>query len=97
MIDLSMYQNRCVEFLINGELIKVPEMTNKQYEKVLAYEAKEGASIQEQRELVLEMLNRNTSGKKFTDKDIAELPQGAVMRIYTECVMLPRKALIDPN
>lgn len=96
-IDLTAYANRTVDFLINGKLVKVPEMTHAQYKKVLEYEDGDDNSLDKQRELVLEMLNRNTSNVKFKDKDILDLPQGAVMRIYQELVLLPRKALTDPN
>ncbi|MEG2908119.1 MAG: hypothetical protein RR945_02770 [Erysipelotrichaceae bacterium] len=96
-IDLSAYTNRTVDFMINGKLVKVQEMTHRMYKEVIAYENGEEASLDTQRALVIKMLNNNSSGLKFCDKDIEDLPQGAVLRIYTELIKLPRKALNDPN
>lgn len=96
-IDLSAYANRTVDFLIDNKLIKVPEMSHKQYKKVVDYENNSDTTLDMQRALVLELLNTNTSGVKFSDKDILGMPQGAVNRLYTEMASLPRKALTDPN
>lgn len=96
-IDLSAYANRTVDFIINGDLIKCPELSYKDLKRINAYEANAKSTQEEEMEIILWLLNRNTSGKKFTRKDVEELPAGAVGRIYSENVLLTRKALTDPN
>lgn len=96
-IDLSAYANRTVDFLIDGKLIKCPELSYKDMKKVFEYEANENTTQEDELRIVMWLLNRNTSGKKFTEKDIYALPAGAITRIYQENVFLPRQALTDPN
>lgn len=96
-IDLSAYANRTVDFIINGDLIKCPELSYKDLKRINAYEANAKSTQEEEMEIILWLLNRNTSGKKYTRKDVEELPAGAVGRIYSENVLLTRKALTDPN
>lgn len=96
-IDLSAYANRTVDFIINGDLIKCPELSYKDLKRINAYEENAKSTQEEEMEIILWLLNRNTSGKKFTRKDVEELPAGAVGRIYSENVLLTRKALTDPN
>lgn len=96
-IDLSAYANRSVDFLINGQLIKCPELSYKDLRRINEYENKKDSTHDDELEIVTWLLNRNTSGKKFDDADVDALPAGAVARIYQEIVMLHRKALIDPN
>ena len=65
--------------------------------KINEYENNNKATHEDEAEIILWLLNRNTAGIKFIQKDIDELPSGAVTRIYRECVMLSRRALNDPN
>lgn len=96
-IDLSAYASRSVDFLINGALIKVPELSYRDMKKVGEYESSENSTQKDEIAITLWLLNRNTSAKKFNEKDIYDMPAGAVTRIYQECVLLSRKALVDPN
>ena len=88
-IDLSAYANRSVDFLINGQLIKCPELSYKDLRRINEYETKKDSTHDDELEIVTWLLNRNTSGKKFDDAVVDALPAGAVM--------LHRKALSDPN
>lgn len=99
MINLNDYENRTVEFKTGNKIVNVKEASNGLYERMINYESMENnkEAIKEQRKLVLEQLNRNKEGIKFTYKDIEELPQAAVIRIYQEVGMLTRKALQNPN
>lgn len=97
IIDLNEYANRCVEFKIGDKVIKCPELTYAGMKKINAYELNTKATVEDECEIILWLLNRNTSGVKFTQKDIDDLPSSAVTRLYKECVMLSRKALNDPN
>lgn len=96
-IDLSAYANRSVDFLINGALIKLPELSYKDLRRINEYEQKKDSTHDDELEIITWLLNRNTSGKKFKKADVEELPAGAVARIYQEVLMLHRKALTDPN
>lgn len=99
LIDLDKYINRTIEFKLNGELIKVQELTPSLFKKVSEYEMTEDPKMVylKQVELVTEMLNRNTSGKKFTTKDLEKLPQSAVNKIYISIVSFTKEPLNDPN
>ena len=99
LIDLDKYINRTIEFQLNGELIKVQELTPSMFKKVSSYEMTEDPEkvYEKQVELVTEMLNRNTSGKKFTTKDLEKLPQSAVNKIYISIVSFTKEPLNDPN
>lgn len=96
-IDISAYANRTVDFLMDGKLIKCPELSYKEMKRVNEYETNKEATQKDELAIVLWLLNRNTSAKKFTEQDVYDLPAGAVTRIYQECVLLSRKALTDPN
>lgn len=96
-INLNDYANRYVEFMIGDRVVRCPELSYKDMRKINEYEKKEENTPEEETEIVLFLLNRNTSGAKFKEKDIDNLPAGAVGRIYRECVLLSRKALNDPN
>ncbi|MBE6055838.1 hypothetical protein [Clostridium sp.] len=99
LIDLDKYINRTIDFKINGELIKVQELTPSLFKKVSEYEMTEDPEkiYEKQVDLVTEMLNRNTSGKKFTTKDLDKLPQSAVNKIYISIVSFTKEPLNDPN
>lgn len=96
-IDLTAYAERTVDFLIEGALIKCPELSYKDLKRINKYESNNESTSEEEMDIILWLLNRNTSGKKFTKKDVENMPAGAVARIYSENVMLTRKALTDPN
>lgn len=96
-IDLNDYANRYVEFKIGDDIIRCPELTYAGMKKINEYENNPKATAEDESKIILWLLNRNTSAKKFTQKDLDELPSGAVTRIYRECIMLSRKALNDPN
>lgn len=96
-IDLGAYANRTVDFTINGELVKIPELSYRDMKKVGDYENDDKKTQKDELAIVSWMLNRNTSGKVFTEDDVYDLPTGAIARIYNECVLLSRKALVDPN
>ncbi|MEW8955761.1 hypothetical protein [Clostridium sp.] len=99
MIDLDRYINRTIEFQLNGELIRVQELTPAMFRKVSEYEMTEDPKkiYEKQVELVTEMLNRNTSGNKFTAKDIEKLPQSVVNKLYISIVSFTKEPLNDPN
>lgn len=97
IIDINDYSDRAVEFKIGDKIIRCPELSYKDMRKVNEYEKNKDSTPEDEIEIVLFLLNRNTSGKKFTLNDIDQLPAGAITRIYRECVMLSQKALTEKN
>lgn len=99
IIDLDKYINRTIEFKLNGELIKVQELTPSLFKKVSEYEMTENPKeiYTKQVELTTEMLNRNTSAVKFTVEEIEKLPQSVVNKIYVSIVSFTKEPLNDPN
>lgn len=97
IINLNDYADRAVEFQIGDRLIRCPELSYKDMKRVDDYERNEKSTKEDEAKMVLFLLNRNTSGVKFTQKDLDDLPAGAVSRIYVECVMLSRKPLTEKN
>lgn len=97
IIDLNKYADRAVEFMIGDKIIRCPELSYKDMEKVQEYEQNSKTTHQDEIDMILFLLNRNTAKIKFTKADIGELPAGAINRIYQECVLLSRKPLTDPN
>ena len=96
-VDLNEYANRYIEFKIGDKLIRCPELTYAGMKKINEYENSDNVTHEDESEIILWLLNRNTTGIKFTQKDIDVLPTGAITRIYKECIMLSRRALNDPN
>lgn len=96
-INLSAYADRTVDFMIGGRLFKFPELSYRELKKINEYEKNDKSTTEEETEIVLWLLNRNTAGKKFTQEDLDNLPAGAVARFYQENARLPYKALVDPN
>lgn len=96
-IDLNIYNDRYVEFKIGDKIIRCPELSYANMKKITEYENNDNATRKDESEIILWLLNRNTSGVKFAQGDIDKLPSGAITRIYQECVMLSRRALSDPN
>ncbi len=99
VIDLDKYINRTIDFKINGKMVKVQELTPSLFKKVTEYEMTEDPKeiYSKQVDLVVEMLNRNTSAIKFTTEEIEKLPQSVVNKIYLSIVRFTKEPLDDPN
>ncbi|SHI90012.1 hypothetical protein SAMN05444401_1728 [Clostridium amylolyticum] len=99
LIDLDKYINRTIDFKINGKMVKVQELTPSLFKKVSEYEMTEDPKeiYSKQVDLVVEMLNRNTSSVSFTVEEIEKLPQSVVNKIYISIVSFTKEPLNDPN
>ena len=99
IINLDNYINRTVDFEINGKLVKVQEPTPKIYIRIAKYEQIEDAVeiFQEQISIITEILNRNTSGVKFTEKEVENYPQSILNTVMQETTSLRNRAVSDPN
>lgn len=102
MINLDAYIERTVDFKLNGEVVKVKELSNALFKKSSEHdktvETGDGIAIFTERAmLVTEILNRNTTGHKFTQEQVAQLPQSVLNVILQEVQKLTRKGIEDPN
>lgn len=98
IINLDAYIERTVDFKLNGEVVKVKEPSNALFKKIAAHEVTEGEDVfSSQLALVTEVLNRNTTGHKFTQEEVSNLPQSALNIILQESSALARKGIEDPN
>lgn len=94
MIDIDKYIDRTIAIKINGELLKVQEPPVKLVKKFAALDGMDDVQVlEEQSNIVAEILNNNTSGKKFKPSQIDNLPASAIKAIV-EAVM---KSENDPN
>lgn len=95
-IDLT--KGKSIEFSIGELIVSIPELTYKEYVRIQEYENnKAKPTHEEERDIVLWLLNRNTSGKKFTENDLDKLPITSITKIYYGCVQMTLNALNDPN
>lgn len=102
VINLDAYIERTVDFKLNGEIVKVKELSNTLFKKVATHEktveVDGGVKVFEERlAIVAEILNRNTTGHKFTQEQIAEFPQSVLNVVLQEVSALTRKGIEDPN
>ncbi|MBS4535835.1 hypothetical protein GOQ29_09430 [Clostridium sp. D2Q-14] len=94
MIDIDKYIDRTIALKINGEVIKIQEPSIKLIKKFTALDGLEDDEIlDKQSELVTEILNNNTSAKKFKVNDIDKLPVSAIKAIIESIVEVDQ----DPN
>lgn len=96
-INLNAYAERTVDFLFKDQTIRCPELSYKDFQKIQEYEKNDKSTTAEELDIVLWLLNRNKEGRKFTKKDVEDMPAGAVTRFYKENVLLVHKTLTDPN
>lgn len=101
-INLDAYIERTVDFKLNGEIVKVKELSNSLFKKVAAHEkfvAEDGGVkiFEDRLAIVTEILNRNTTGQKFTQDQLAEFPQSVLNVVLQEVSALTRKGIEDPN
>lgn len=94
-IDLT--KGRSLEFSFGDVIISVPELTYKEYARIQDYEDNVNTTREDEKEIVLWLLNRNTSGKKFSIEDLESLPYTSIRKIYFGCVRMTLDALNDPN
>lgn len=87
MVNLDLYMDNTIDFMLKGELIKIPEPSAKMVKKMASLaETSESEMLDTQIKLITDILNTNTGGKKFKTSDIEELPQKilvTIMNTYT--------------
>lgn len=99
MIDLDILKERTIDFKLDGELIKVKEPTAKMVKKILSIEnVKEDEKVYDETyKVVAEILNNNTSNKKFTADKLLNYPQSVTMKILEELLKSIGSTEENPN
>lgn len=98
MINLDNYMDKTIDFMFRGELVKVNQATAKMVKKIASLEKyQEGEILDKQIEIVTDILNNNTSGKKFKVSDIENLPQRVINTIMKEFTNSIADTEEDPN
>lgn len=98
MLNLDDLINRPIKIKLGNELISVQEISQKMFEELVEIEQLSGSEgLAAQKQFLLKALNRNTSAKKFTNKDIDELPRVALIAIWNELVKSSLNTATDPN
>ncbi|HDI3121687.1 hypothetical protein FDA77_00855 [Clostridium botulinum] len=71
MIDLDILMDKTLDFKLNGELIKVNQPSMKIIKKFNTLSSLSEAEIlDKQTDVIVEILNNNTSGKKFKPSEV---------------------------
>ncbi|MBY0755023.1 hypothetical protein K5V21_06085 [Clostridium sardiniense] len=104
MLDLDLINNSKMDIKINGEMVKVNEATYSIAKRVRAFQeyvASEGVveekSEKIQAELILDFLNNNENGKKFTQKDLDSFSFLGIKAVYNLMIDSISKKEINPN
>lgn len=103
MVNLDIILDETIDFTLNGETIKVRQPSVSVIKKVNKFQVEVAGKsdidliFNTQTEVITEILNNNTSGKKFTVKQVEALPQ-KVQNVIIETVLNDIiKADNDPN
>lgn len=99
IINLDNLINRTTSFTIDGELVKVQEISKKMFDEILEIENIEDTiqATQKQLEFLVKALNRNTSGRKFTVKELENWPRAVLVFIWRTLIDRTLDIAIDPN
>ena len=99
MIDLDFYTARSIDFKIGGEFVKVQEPPAKIIKKMTALGKlkDEEKMLDKQYEIVVDILNNNTSSKKFTKEIVENYPQSMINAIISEITKLMGDLESSPN
>ena len=83
MIDLDILMDKTLDFKLNEELVKVNQPSMKMIKKfnTLSSLSDEAEILDKQTELIVEILNNNTSGKKFKTSEVDNFPLPVIKTI----------------
>lgn len=104
MLDLDLINNSKIDIKLKGETVKVNEATYNIAKRVRAFQeylVSEGAAEEQsekiQSELIIDFLNNNENGKKFTQKELDSFSFVGIKAIYNLIVDSINKKEINPN
>lgn len=95
IIDLNELLNRTIDIKIKDKIIKVKDITVKQFERMLEIE-KEG-SLKEQATLIAEILSNNNEKIKFTTEQVEKTSRPTVVYLWQLFVTKSLDTAMDPN
>lgn len=84
--DLDILMDKTIDFKLNGDLIKVNQLSYKMVRKLDAINKieNEEEKLDKQMLFIVEILNNNTSCKKFKNTDIEKLPFPVITKILED-------------
>ncbi|MFM1538794.1 MULTISPECIES: hypothetical protein [Helcococcus] len=94
-IDLNELMNRTVEIKINDTIVKVKDITVKQFERML--EIEQNNDSKGQIEIIAEILNNNVDGVNFDVKSVQNMTRPAVIALWTLFLTRSIDYTVDPN
>lgn len=102
MIDLNVYINKTVDFVIGDETINVKLPSANVMEKVAkiekTYKDTDSVAYHKNRPAIArEFLNFNMNNRTFELKEVEALPEKVLEFIITEVMSVKVKAELDPN
>lgn len=99
IFNLDSIVDKTFDFQLNGNLIKVRQPSVKIVKKFggMAQVENEEEVFDKQVQLVTEILNNNTSGTKFTEDKVADLPQAVLTTIINVITGVITDLDNDPN
>lgn len=92
MINLDLYNNRTIDFVINGELVKVNEPS---YAALQEFEKAGEEGMDGITRVVVKILNNNSSAVKFTEKEVKSWNKGKLNAVIA--AIADEKAVVDNN
>ena len=92
MINLDLYRNRTIDFMINGELVKVNEPS---YSALQEFESAGENGIDGIIKAIVKVLNNNSSAVKFTETEVKKWNKGMINAIIQS--IADEKAVVDNN
>lgn len=94
MINLDMYMNKTIDFMIEGKLVKVKEPS---YETIQSFSNINEGSVDDIFVILTKILNDNTSNVKFKEAQLRKYPKGVINAIIKAIANEKEEAESDPN
>lgn len=103
--NLDELMDKTIDFILFGEMVRVQQPSVSVIKKISKFQT-EAANITEnstdavfteQNNIICSILNNNSSGKKFTVKQIESLPQNVHSKILNTILISVFEAENDPN
>lgn len=99
MLDLDKYLTETIDFKYLGKSVKViqPSVAFVKRFGELSEDKSQEELMDTQIDIVKDFLNNNTSGQDFTKEQIEQLPQKAIIAVFSEITKAINNIDNDPN
>lgn len=95
MINLDIYMNKTIDFMIEGKLVKVKEPS---YETIQSFSRiNDESGVDEIFVILAKILNDNTSNIKFKEAQLRKYPKSVINAIIKAIANEKEEAESDPN